>query len=369
MTKAYSVSVLVPAYNEEDAIEGTIRAVFNLDYPNLLEVIAINDGSKDKTLEILKKLRKEFPKLKILDKKNSGKADSMNQALKIAKGELIAVVDSDSFPRKDALVKSVGYFDDKKIGIVTVPILARNKSSFFEKLQAIDWVVVAFTRKLMEKIDSIFVTPGPLAIYRREAILSTGGFDPKNMTEDIEMTWHVLKNGWKIRMCLDTEATTLDPTKFKPWFKQRQRWVMGGMQTMWKYRKEFMRKGMLGMFILPFFILSAFLAFFGFIIFAYLLTKNFFKELLLIKLSSEAGASFLSLSNINLIPGILFYLGILLFIVGAIFTAIIMFMMEEDLFHRRNFFLFLTYLLLYPALGPFIFITAIFKLIKRDMSW
>lgn len=369
VTKKYSVSVLVPAHNEENAIAGTIRAIFGMDYSNLLEVIAINDGSRDKTLEVLKKLQKEFPKLKILDKKNSGKADSLNQALKIAKGELIAVVDSDSFPRKDALIKSIGYFDDRNVGVVTVPILARNKKTFFEKLQAVDWTIIAFTRKLLEKIDSIFVTPGPLAIYRREAILSTGGFDKNNMTEDIEMTWHILKNGWKVRMCFNTEVTTLDPSTFKPWFRQRVRWAMGGFQTMCKYRKLFLREGMLGMFILPFFAVSALLAFSGVILFGYLILKAIIKEILLIKFSFLANSPVFNFETLNFVPGILLYLGIILFLAGAIFTATIMFMMKDDLFHHRNLFLFLVYLIVYPILGPFIFMTAMFKLIKRDRSW
>ena len=113
--KIYSITILIPAYNEEESIEDTIEHVINLDYPkNKLEVIVINDGSRDKTKNIIEKLRKKYSNLKLLDKENSGKADSLNQGIKIARGELIAVVDSDSFPSKESLKKLTGYFDDEK---------------------------------------------------------------------------------------------------------------------------------------------------------------------------------------------------------------------------------------------------------------
>ena len=96
-----TISVLIPAYNEEGTIANTVNAVLDQDYPkNKIEIIAINDGSRDGTLIELKKFGN---KIKILDKKNSGKADSLNQALKIAKGELFAVIDADAYPEKKAI--------------------------------------------------------------------------------------------------------------------------------------------------------------------------------------------------------------------------------------------------------------------------
>jgi len=102
--KKYSISVLVPAWNEEKTIEGTIRAIFSSGY-DLEEVIVLNDGSKDNTKKIVDKLLKEYPKLTILNKENSGKADSLNQGLEMAKGELVAVVDADSYPDKGSFEK------------------------------------------------------------------------------------------------------------------------------------------------------------------------------------------------------------------------------------------------------------------------
>ena len=163
--KEYRISVLIPAYNEEGTIRETIESVLNSNYyKERLEVIAINDGSKDRTAEIVKQLMKKYSNLKLLDKQNSGKADSLNQALKIAKGELIAVVDADSYPKKDSIKKLTGYFNDEKVGAVTSAVLLKNKNKFIEKLQAIEYVVMAWTRKLLDFIDAVYVTNGPLSM-------------------------------------------------------------------------------------------------------------------------------------------------------------------------------------------------------------
>lgn len=369
LKKKFSVSVLIPAYNEEEAIVGTIDSVMKSDYENILEVIVINDGSKDKTAEIVRELMKRYPKLKLLDKKNSGKADSLNQGFKIAKGELVAVVDSDSFPDPDAIGKLVGFFEEEKVGAATVPILVRNKNKFFEKLQAVEYTVIALTRKLLEKIDAIYVTPGPLALYRKKAVLDVGGFDPKNLTEDIELTWNLAAHGWQRKMCLDTKVTTLVPGKFRQWWRQRERWSLGGIQTIFKYRKHFFNKGIVGHFILPFFVLSTFLGLLGLIIFGYLFAVKIMRQFFFLKFSYAASTPIIDFSNFYFTPSVLNYFGVILFFLGTIFTFFVLVLMKEEVFRKRNLFNILFYLIVYLMIYPFILIGAVFKLIKGDMRW
>ena len=242
--KKYSISFIVPGYNEEKTISDTIKHIFDINYKNILEVIIVNDKSSDNTLKIAKQLAKKYPKIKILNNlKNLGKAGSLNRALKISKGELIAVVDADSYPEKESINKMIGFFDDSDVGAVTCPIIARNRNKFFEKLQAIEYKVIALSRKLLDYVDAIYVTPGPLALYRRKALIEINGFDIKNLTEDIEATWHLTHDGWDRRMCLSTNVTTTVPTKFKAWFVQRRRWNIGGLQCISKYRHSLGKKG------------------------------------------------------------------------------------------------------------------------------
>ena len=372
LKKHFSVSVIVPAYNEEATIAETIRHIFQSDYDNLLEVIVTDDCSKDNTGKILDELKKKYKKLKVIhNKHNTGSAaGAQNIALKKARGEIIAVVDADSYPAPDAIKKLVGFFEDPKVGAATCPILARNNKTFFERLQSIEYSVIALTRKLLEGVDAIYVTPGPLALYRQTALSEIGGFDEKNLTQDIEATWHITVNGWKRKMCLDTKVTSTVPSRFKPWFKQRQRWNMGGMQTINKYKSYFFKKGgMVSYFILPFFILSTFLGLVGLSIFIYLIISRFINQYLLIKFSIITDTAVVSLSQFYFTPSILNYLGIVLFVMGTLFTLGVLYLMKQDIFRKRSFPKILFYLIIYLAIYPIIMITAIFKLLRKDMSW
>jgi len=281
-TKKYSISFVVPAYNEGKTIEDTIKHIFDIDYAHIKQVIVVNDCSTDNTKQVLQKLKKKYKKLIIINNKiNLGNAArSQNVGLKYVKGDLIAIVDGDSFPARDSLKKMVGFFDDPKVGAVTVPVLARNREKFIEKLQALEYIAISFGRKLLEYVDAIYVTPGPLALYRKEALLGIGGFDEDNLTQDIEATWDITSRGWDRKMALSTSVTSQVPDKWGVWWKQRRRWNIGGLQCIWKYRNSLGRHGMLGAFIIPFFVLSLFLGLIGLGIFFYLLITNIISKFL-----------------------------------------------------------------------------------------
>lgn len=370
ITKEYRVSILIPAYNEEKAIEGTLRSVANLDYQNIKEIIAINDGSTDNTLKIIKSLKKEIPLLKIIDKKNGGKADSLNQGIREAVGELVVVVDSDSFPRKNALQKTVGYFDDKNVGVVTVPILVRNRHNLLSRLQAIEYSVIALTRKLLEPVDGIYVTPGPFAVYRRKTLLKIGGFDTNNITEDIEITWNLASKDFSRKMNMTTSVSTVSPDKFKSWWGQRNRWTLGGLQTAYKYKHFLFRKNILGYFILPFFMLGFLLGIIGLGILSFLTFSKFLKQYFFIKFSFMADTSLITQTDfVNITPTVLNYFGIILFVFMFLFTIFILAIIEKELFKGKRFLELIIYLVFYLLLSPIILLTATFKLIKRDFSW
>ncbi len=364
----YSISVLVPAYNEEDTIEETIKAIFDVDYPYLEEVIVLNDGSKDNTGKIVKKLMKKYKKLKLIDKKNSGKGDSLNKGIKIAKGDLVAVIDADSFPAKDSFKKMVGFFDDEKVGAVTCVFVPRNRNKFIEKLQVIEYNIIAFTRKLLDYVDAIYVTPGPLALYRKSALIKIGGFDPKNMTEDIEATWHLAFEGYQRKMCLSTYATTKVPNKIKVWYRQRRRWSLGGLQCINKYKGVFLKKGMLGLFILPFFVLQLFLGLIGLSIFIYLTVTGFIKNYTFLGYSINVGTS-VTMSDFYFTPSVLNYLGIVLFVAGGFFTLFVLIIMKDQILKKQNIFNILFYLIFYLSIYPLIMISAIYHYFKGIRKW
>ena len=351
--------------------QDTLKHIFAIDY-DILDVIVVNDCSTDNTLKIIKELANKYPKLKIIDhKKNKGKAGGLNDGLKIAKGELIAVVDADSYPASDCLKKMVGFFGNEKIGAVTCPVVARNANKFMERLQGIEYKMIALTRKLLDYVDSIYVTPGPLAVYRKKALIEIGGFDEKNMTEDIEVTWHLTYAGWLRRMCLATSVSSTVPNKFKAWFRQRRRWNVGGLQCIQKYKKSLFnpKRGMLGFFIIPFFIISTFLGLLGLSIFFYLLIRRIISNYLLTRYSIIASTPILTLEDIFITPTILNYLGVALFLLGLIFLFIVFAVLKEKVFRKENILNIPFYMIVYIAFYPFIMIAAMGHMIKGKRIW
>jgi len=369
--KKYSVSFVIPAYNEGKTIQDTIEHVFAIDYKNIAQVIVVNDCSTDNTKEIVESLQKKYPKLILVNNpKNLGNAGkSKNAGLKYATGELIAFVDADSYPAKDSLKKMIGFFEDEKVGAVTCPILVRGDNTLLERLQGIEYKIIAFSRKLLGYADLIYVTPGPLAIYRREAIMGVNGFDGKNMTEDIEITWNLTAHGWKREMSLATEVSTTAPDKFIDWYKQRRRWSVGGNQCVAKYKKEFFKNGTLGMVILPFFVIQFFLGVLGLGVFFYVTTKNIISNYLLAKYSIPAGVSILTVDSLFITPSFLNYLGLFLFVVSLIFSLISLSIMKKISPKKTNLFTLLLFSIVYMSVYPFITLSAVYNYFKRNNQW
>lgn len=369
------VSILIPAYNEEDSIEETIAHVMALDYDhNKLEVIVLNDGSKDKTSSIVKRLLKKYSNLKLIDKENSGKAKSLNIGVAQCKGELVAVVDSDSFPSKGSLRKLVGFFEDPLMGAVTSFVRVRNyEHNFLARIQGIEYLIMGWTRKLLDFVDSVYVTNGPLSLYRKEYIRKVGGFDHTTVTEDIDITWNMLSHGYRTSMCMDASVTTIAPHKFGSWFKQRTRWGLGGLQAIVKYRKLFFRKGMFGAFILPFVSISILLSLFTFIFSSYLLFKFFLTKFLAAGYSISSNVAIFTMSDVNLYPSVLLFYFFIIFTLSLTYSSYILFKTDYEGIRRsfgvKRLFTILFYMFFYLTLYPAVWFTSIYRYLRRDNTW
>lgn len=368
--KKYSISFLVPAFNEEKTIKDTIEHIFKIEYP-IKEVIVINDGSTDDTAKIVRSLMKNYSKLKLLNKKNEGrKAYAINYGLKEAKGELIAITDSDSYPSPDSVEKMIGFFDEDKVAAVTSCVFLKNKNKFFEKIQEIEYVILAWTRKLLDFLDSVYVTNGPLSIYKRSVLLEVGGFDTNSVTEDIEITWHILSKGYKTRMSLGSTVYTTAPNKFGDWWRQRVRWGVGGIQTIFKYKKSFLKQGIFGFFIIPFVSISIILSILGFLFTTYLLIKNFFLNVLSAGYSISLKTSLITVNNINTHPSIILIIVFILFVLSFFYSSYVFREMEQKhivkfskVFNR------LFYMFIYLTLYPIVWFDAIYKMVRKEYKW
>lgn len=368
LTKKYPLSVITPAYNEEDCIEDTIKAVLSSTYP-IKEMIVVNDNSKDNTEKIVRRLMKRYKNLKLItNDKNLGKAGSLNVGIEKAKGELVAVIDSDSYPHKNAIERMIGYFDDEKTGAVTSTILVKYKNTFMRKLQAYEYSLIAWTRKLLGYVDGIWATPGPLAIYRTDVVKKIGGFDTENLTEDIEITWRHVKYGYKIRMCLAARVESIAPKKLMHWVKQRIRWNIGGIQCLGKYKSLIFRKGMLGLFIIPFFAISMFLGLFGLSVFTYLMVRNLLQTYLFSQYTSLAGTDLLVLKDLFITPSVLNFFGLTLFLLGLFFTLVGLGVIGEKRGGLRNIFNILFFQIVYLTVYPVVLVISILKFLKHKLK-
>lgn len=243
------VSVLIPAHNEENNIKNTVNSVLNLKYPRKkLEVIVIDNGSNDRTSKIVK----SFRKVKLIKLRKASKAYALNKGLEKAKGEIVGILDADSRVSKNCLKKTVGYFDDPKVGAVTTFINVDNKKSVLSKMQNIEYLFSAITKKLISFLNSMYVVPGSLSLVRKN-LAEEIGFSEDTLTEDMDMALSISKKGYKIVNCLDAVAFTTIPKDFKKLTKQRLRWYRGFIENTFKHSDIVFNKNFfhLGCFIIP----------------------------------------------------------------------------------------------------------------------
>lgn len=256
MFRLPTVSVVVPAYNEENTIKETLQSLLDLDYPkNKLEIIVVNDGSTDKTKEIVQ----QFPCVTYLERSHSGmKAAALNTGLAMATGELFSCLDADSHVKRDALKKAVQHFVNPRVGGVICAIKVSHPHGFLLKLQRFEYIMSVLIRKLLARVHSLFITPGVLSLYRTALIRELGGFDESTLTEDFEMALRLHKHHYDIAIETQSVGYTLAPSTLRGLVRQRIRWFRGFISNTFAYRSMFFNNeyGMLGNFQLPVSVLS-----------------------------------------------------------------------------------------------------------------
>lgn len=371
--KPEPVSVVIPCYNEEKEIGAAIESILNLNYPKeMIEIIVVDDKSTDNSVNIIKAYVKKHSNVKlIVNKRNSGKAaEPTNIGIKAARYNYIALTDADSSPDKDALIQMMGLLqEDKKTAAVTCAVLAKKPKKFMQKLQEIEYLVIAFNRRMLDLIDAVYVTPGPFALYRKSALIEIGLFDTKNMTQDIEIVWRLRSHGYNAKMCLPARVYSETPSKFKSWWNQRVRWNIGGTQTLFKYKSIVFRKGMLGAFIVPYFSLSLFMGLLGLGLYLYLTLRNIMLSYLSTKYSLAAETAILSLRELSFHPSILNFFGFFLFILGLTFTFLVLKVMKIHKVGNSKIFNVLFYMIIYLSIYPVIMARALYKMIIGKYTW
>lgn len=275
-----NVSIIIPAYNEEIGIEKTINSCLSLDYKGKLQIIVVNDCSKDKTLELANKYSSQIT---VIDKKkNGGKAGAVNSGLEIAKYDYVGVIDADSEISTKSVENAIKYFFQKnkkdEIGAVICKMKPINESgNLLERIQLIEYMMVGLMRSMSASIRLLHLTPGVLSIYRKDILDKLGGFDNNNLTEDFEIGVRVRKMGYLIEYAHNSPVYTNTPTKFSIFLKQRIRWSRGFLQTHKKHSDIMFNKkyGMYGLYQFPMNILGPILYFVA----VYLISFKIYQEI------------------------------------------------------------------------------------------
>jgi len=231
------VSVIVPAYNEEEVIGRTIEPLLEVDYPNK-EIIVVDDGSTDRTFEIASRYGKAG--VKVYHKENGGKFSALNYGLKFARGEIIVTVDADSIVGRDALKELVKKFKDSTVAAVCGNIKVLNRVNWLTRCQALEYITsINIFRRALDAFGVITVVPGALGAFRKSVLEAGGLYDKDTVTEDFDVTVKTLKAGSIVQASSHAVAYTEAPQTLRDLYRQRMRWYKGNFQTIIKHRDAF----------------------------------------------------------------------------------------------------------------------------------
>jgi len=249
----YKVSIIVPSYNEELTAPKTVENLLKSTYPDI-EIVFVDDGSKDNTFKNISELYGNYPKVKVLTKPNGGKASALNYGISQASGELLVCIDADTVLHPEAISRMVSYFDNPEVAAVAGNVKVGNRKNLLTRWQSIEYITSQnFDRRAYDALNSIMVVPGAIGAFRRDAVQNVGMFTTDTLAEDCDLTLRLLEAGYKVRTCNDALAFTEVPETLHMLLKQRFRWTFGIMQSFWKHRGNmFVRRNPnLGWVVLP----------------------------------------------------------------------------------------------------------------------
>ncbi len=301
------ISILVPAYNEEVTVTDTVLGLLALSYPNL-EILVINDGSPDRTAEVLierfdlqpvhpifqkviatadvksiYRSRRE-PRLVLVDKFNGGKADSLNAGLNVAGGDLICAIDADTLVAPEAMQHLVVPFllneetvaaggtvrltnDSPVKGSRVVELVVPKKT--LPALQVVEYIRAFIVGRLgWNPLGGNLIISGAFGVFRRENVLAAGGYERSSIGEDMELIVRLRRHGYenghfaRVDFLPDPVAWTEAPEDLRVLARQRNRWQRGLLDVLNRHQRMVFnpKYGSAGMLAMPYFLLVEFLS-------------------------------------------------------------------------------------------------------------
>jgi len=231
-----TVSVIIPAYNEDRVIAASVARVLASDYP-ALQVIVADDGSTDHTSACVEEAFGDDPRVTLLTLVNGGKAAALNRALVHATGEVIIALDADTQFEAQTIRRLARWFADPAIGAVAGDARVGNRVNLVTRWQAIEYITAQnLERRALAGFDAMMVVPGAVGAWRRAALDEVGGYPENTLAEDQDLTIAIQRRGWRVTYDQEAAAWTEAPETFRALAKQRYRWAFGTLQCLWKHR-------------------------------------------------------------------------------------------------------------------------------------
>jgi cellulose synthase/poly-beta-1,6-N-acetylglucosamine synthase-like glycosyltransferase/peptidoglycan/xylan/chitin deacetylase (PgdA/CDA1 family)/spore germination protein YaaH len=248
------VSVIVPAYNEEKVVVQTISSLLNQRYAGELEIVVVDDGSKDDTAIIVEEAYGRHPQVSVYRKANGGKASALNYGIAKARHEVVIGLDADTVFDDDTVAELVQPLQDPSVAAVAGNAKVGNRINLVTRWQALEYVTSQnMDRRAFSLLDCITVVPGAVGAWRRSLVIAVGGFKNDTLAEDQDLTLEMRRAGYSVAYADGAIAYTEAPDTLRGLAKQRFRWSFGTLQCAWKHRDAFFRRkyGSLGFVGLP----------------------------------------------------------------------------------------------------------------------
>ena len=234
---AEPISVVMAAYNEGKVIAETLRALLTSDYKGEVEVIVVDDGSRDETAAEVERVAHVDPRVRLLQQENRGKAWALQRGLGVVHHGIVVFIDADTQCQPDTLPRLLEPFADARIGAVSGHAKVGNLRTFIARCQALEYTCgFNLDRRAYNRWNCITVVPGAISAIRKDAIDEAGGLSLQTLAEDTDLTLSLHKHRQRIVYVPGAIAWTEAPESVRTLARQRFRWAYGTLQCLWKHR-------------------------------------------------------------------------------------------------------------------------------------
>ena len=234
---AEPISVVIAAYNEEKVIAQTLRTLLATEYNGEIEVVVVDDGSRDQTAAEVERIAQSEPRVRLLQQENRGKAHALQRGLAGAHNGIIVFIDADTQCQRDTLPRLLEPFADERIGAVSGHAKVGNLRTFVARCQALEYTCgFNLDRRAYNRWNCITVVPGAISGIRKDAIDAAGGLSLETLAEDTDLTLSLHRHRQRIMYVPDAIAWTEAPENVHALTRQRSRWAYGTLQCLWKHR-------------------------------------------------------------------------------------------------------------------------------------